>query len=79
MKKLNFDDSSKKKKLIEEAVKDKEVLSKIYDELLDTTAYDEDDMSTDYISRDDFMKLSSVEDVKSKIEEILDETGTDGL
>lgn len=77
--KLNFDDSSKKKKLIEEAVKDKEVLSKIYDELLDTTAYDEDDMSTDYISRDDFMKLSSVEDVKSKIEEILDETGTDGL
>ena len=77
--KLNFDDSSKKKKLIEEAIKDKEVLSKIYDELLDTTAYDEDDMSTDYISRDDFMKLSSVEDVKSKIEEILDETGTDGL
>lgn len=77
--KLNFDDSSKKKKLIEEAVKDKEVLSKIYDELLDTTAYDEDDMSTDYISRDDFMKLSSVEDVKSKIEEILDKTGTDGL
>lgn len=77
--KLNFDDSSKKKKLIEEAVKDKEVLSKIYDELLDTTAYDEDGMSTDYISRDDFMKLSSVEDVKSKIEEILDKTGTDGL
>lgn len=77
--KLNFDDSSKKKKLIEEAVKDKEVLSKIYDELLDTTAYDEGDMSTDYISRDDFMKLSSVEDVKSKIEKILDETGTDGL
>lgn len=77
--KLNSDDSSKKKKLIEEAIKDKEVLSKIYDELLDTTAYDENDMSTDYISRDDFMKLSSVEDVKSKIEEILDETGTDGL
>ncbi len=77
--KLNSDDSSKKKRLIEEAIKDKEVLSKIYDELLDTTAYDENDMSTDYISRDDFMKLSSVEDVKSKIEEILDETGTDGL
>lgn len=77
--KLNSDDSSKKKKLIEEAIKDKEVLSKIYDELLDTTAYDENDMSTDYISRDDFMKLSSVEDVKSKIGEILDETGTDGL
>lgn len=77
--KLNSDDSSKKKKLIEEAIKDKEVLNKIYDELLDTTAYDENDMSTDYISRDDFMKLSSVEDVKSKIEEILDETGTDGL
>lgn len=76
--KLNFDDSSKRK-LIEEAVKDKEVLSKIYDELLDTTAYDEDDMSTDYISRDDFINLSSIEDVKNKIEEILDKTGTDGL
>jgi hypothetical protein len=36
-------------------------------------------MSTDYISRDDFMNLSSVEDVKSKIEEILDDTATDGL
>lgn len=77
--KLNSDDSSKKKKLIEEAVKDKKVLSKIYDELLDTTAYEEEDMSTDYISRDDFMNLSSVEDVKSKIEEILDDTATDGL
>ena len=77
--KLNFDDSNKKKKLIEEAVKDKEVLSKIYDELLDTTAYDEDDMSTDYISRDDFMNLSSIEDVKNKIEKILYKTATDGL
>lgn len=78
---LNSDDSSKKKKLIEEAIKDKEVLSKIYDELVTTTnemGYDEDTVSEDYISRDDFMKLSSVEDVKSKIEEILDDTAADG-
>ncbi len=79
--KLNSDDSSKKKKLIEEAIKDKEVLSKIYDELLTTVdemGYDEDTVSEDYISRDDFMKLSSIEDVKSKIEEILDDTTADG-
>lgn len=79
--KLNSDDSSKKKKLIEEAIKDKEVLSKIYDELLTTVdemGYDEDTVSEDYISRDDFMKLSSIEYVKSKIEEILDDTTADG-
>lgn len=79
--KLNSEDSSKKKKLIEEAIKDKEVLSKIYDELLTTVdemGYDEDTVSEDYISRDDFMKLSSIEDVKSKIEEILDYTTADG-
>lgn len=79
--KLNSDDSSKKKKLIEEAIKNKEVLSKIYDELLTTVdemGYDEDTVSEDYISRDDFMKLSSIEDIKSKIEEILDDTTADG-
>ena len=78
---LNSEDSNKKKKLIEEAIKDKEVLSKIYDELLTTVdemGYDEDTVSEDYISRDDFMKLSSIEDVKSKIEEILDDTTADG-
>nr|DAK66745.1 MAG TPA: hypothetical protein [Bacteriophage sp.] len=36
-------------------------------------------MSTDYISRDDFMNLSSIEDVKNKIEKILYKTATDGL
>lgn len=78
--KLNFDDSSKKKKLIEEAIKDKEVLSKIYDELLDTTAYDEVGMNDEFqLSRDSFMNLSSIEDMKSKIEEILGATYTDGL
>lgn len=79
--KLNSDDSSKKKKLIEESIKDKIILSKIYDELLmtvDEMGYDEDAVSEDYISRDDFMKLSSVEDIKSKIEEILDDTAADG-
>lgn len=79
--KLNSDDSSKKKKLIEESIKDKTILSKIYDELLmtvDEMGYDEDAVSEDYISRDDFMKLSSVEDIKSKIEEILDDTAADG-
>lgn len=78
---LNSEDSSKKKKLIEEAIKDKEVLSKIYNELITTTdemGYDEDTVSEDYISRDDFMKLSSIEDVKSKIEEILDDTAAEG-
>lgn len=79
--KLNSNDSSKKKKLIEESIKDKTILSKIYDELLmtvDEMGYDEDAVSEDYISRDDFMKLSSVEDIKSKIEEILDDTAADG-
>ena len=62
--KLNFDDSSKKKKLIEEAIKDKEVLSKIYDELLDTTAYDEVGMNDEFqLSRNSFMNLSSIEDM----------------
>jgi len=79
--KLNSDDSSKKKKLIEEAIKDKEVLNKIYDELVVTTdemGYDEDTIAEDYISRDDFVNLSSIEDVKNKIEEILDDTAADG-
>lgn len=74
---LNSDDSSKKKKLIEEAIKDKEVLSKIYDELLyDTREYgfDDEDVS-EKKSRDDFMKLSSIEEVASAIEEIFDYTG----
>lgn len=78
--KLNFDDSSKKKKLIEEAIKDKEVLSKIYDELLDTTAYDEVGMNDEFqLSRNSFMNLSSIEDMKNKIEKILRDTYTDGL
>nr|DAO29967.1 MAG TPA: hypothetical protein [Bacteriophage sp.] len=45
---------------------------------VDEMGYDEDAVSEDYISRDDFMKLSSVEDIKSKIEEILDDTAADG-
>ena len=77
---LNSEDSNKKKNLIEEAIKDKEVLSKIYDELLDTTAYDEVGMNDEFqLSRDSFMNLSSIEDMKSKIEEILGATYTDGL
>lgn len=79
--KLNSDDSSKKKKLIEEAIKDKEVLNRMYDELVATTdemGYDEDTIAEDYISRDDFVNLSSIEDIKSKIEEILDDTAADG-
>lgn len=77
---LNSEDSNKKKKLIEEAIKDKEVLSKIYDELLDTTAYDEVGMNDEFqLSRDSFMNLSSIEDMKSKIEKILRDTYTDGL
>lgn len=77
--KLNSDDSSKKKKLIEEAIKDKEVLSKIYDELLyDTREYGFDDEDVfEKKSRDDFMKLSSIEEVSSAIEEIFDYTGAD--
>lgn len=77
---LNSEDSNKKKKLIEEAIKDKEVLSKIYDELLDTTAYDEVGMNDEFqLSRNSFMNLSSIEDMKSKIEKILRDTYTDGL
>mgnify|MGYP003400176302 CR=1 FL=1 len=46
------------------------MLSKIYDELLDTTAYDEVGMNDEFqLSRDSFMNLSSIEDMKSKIEE----------
>lgn len=77
--KLNFEDSNKKKKLIEEAIKDKEVLSKIYDEILyDTREYGFDDEDVfKKKSRDDFMKLSSIEDVSSAIEEIFDYTGAD--
>lgn len=77
---LNSEDSNKKKELIEEAIKDKEVLSKIYDELLDTTAYDEVGINDEFqLSRDSFMNLSSIEDMKNKIEEILGATYTDGL
>jgi hypothetical protein len=55
-------------------------LSKIYDELLDTTAYDEVGMNDEFqLSRDSFMNLSSIEYIKSKIEEILGATYTDGL
>lgn len=77
--KLNFEDSNKKKKLIEEAIKDKEILSKIYDEILyDTREYGFDDEDVfEKKSRDDFMKLSSIEDVISAIEEIFDYTGAD--
>ena len=76
--KLNSDDSSKKKKLIEEAIKDKEVLSKIYDEILDTTDEDENTITEDFISREDFTQLNSIEEISEKIEEILDTTVTEG-
>lgn len=76
--KLNSDDSSKKKKLIEEAIKDKEVLSKIYDEILDTTGEDENTITEDFISREDFTQLNSIEEISEKIEEILDTTVTEG-
>lgn len=78
---LNSDDSNTKKKLIEEAIKDQTVLDKIYKEILDTAeimAFDEDTIAKDYISRDNFRQLTSVEDIKNKIEEILDDTGADG-
>lgn len=75
---LNFEDSSKKKKLIEEAIKDKEVLSKIYDEILDTTDEDENTITKDFISREDFTQLNSIEEISEKIEEILDTTVTEG-
>ena len=76
--KLNSDDSSKKKKLIEEAIKNKEVLSKIYDEILDTTDEDENTITEDFISREDFTQLNSIEEISEKIEEILDTTVTEG-
>lgn len=76
--KLNSDDSSKKKKLIEEAIKDKEVLSKIYDEILYTTDEDESTITEDFISREDFTQLNSIEEISEKIEEILDTTVTEG-
>lgn len=76
--KLNSDDSSKKKKLIEEAIKDKEVLSKIYNEILDTTGEDENTITEDFISREDFTQLNSIEEISEKIEEILDTTVTEG-
>lgn len=76
--KLNSDDSSKKKKLIEEAIKDKEVLSKIYDEILDTTGEDENTITEDFISREDFTQLNFIEEISEKIEEILDTTVTEG-
>lgn len=73
--KLNFEDSNKKKKLIEEAIKDKEVLSKIYDELLETTGEKESDLSE---SRETFKQLNSLEEISEKIQEILDDTLSDG-
>lgn len=76
--KLNSDDSSKKKKLIEEVIKDKEVLSKIYDEILDTTDEDENTITENFISRKDFTQLNSIEKISEKIEEILDTTVTEG-
>lgn len=73
---LNSDDSSKKKKLIEEAIKDKEVLDKIYDELWRTTGEEkESDLSE---SREDFKQLNSLEEISEKIQEILDDTLSDG-
>lgn len=76
--KLNSEDSNKKKKLIEEAIKNKEVLSKIYDEILDTTDEDENTITEDFISREDFTQLNSIEEISEKIEEILDTTVTEG-
>lgn len=70
---LNSEDSNKKKRLIEEAIKDKEVLSKIYDEFLDIMdkwGYSETDIQEEYkVSRDKFMKSPSLEDIKYVIED----------
>ena len=75
---LNSEDSSKKKKLIEEAIKDKEVLSKIYDEFLkimDNWGYNETDIQEEFeVSRDEFMKSSSVEDMKNTIGHVIEDT-----
>lgn len=73
--KLNSDDSNKKKKLIEEAIKDEKVLDKIYDEILDTTGEDESDLSE---SRETFKQLNSLEEISEKIQEILDDTLSEG-
>lgn len=72
---LNSEDSNKKKKLIEEAIKDKEVLDKIYNEILETTGEDESDLSE---SREDFKQLNSLEEISEKIQEILDDTLSEG-
>ena len=72
---LNSEDSNKKKKLIEETIKDKEVLDKIYNEILETTGEDESDLSE---SRKDFKQLNSLEKISEKIQEILDNTLSEG-
>lgn len=72
---LNSEDSNKKKKLIEEAIKDEKVLDKIYDEILDTTGEDESDLSE---SRETFKQLNSLEEISEKIQEILDDTLSEG-
>lgn len=72
---LNSEDSNKKKKLIEEAIKDKEVLDKIYNEILETTGEDESDLSE---SRKNFKQLNSLEEISEKIQEILDDTLSEG-
>lgn len=72
---LNSEDSNKKKKLIEEAIKDEKVLDKIYDEILDTTGEDESDLSE---SRETFKQLNSLEEISEKIQEILDDTLSQG-
>ena len=78
---LNSEDSNKKKKLIEEAIKDKEVLSKIYDEFLDIMdkwGYSETDIQEEYeVSRDKFMKSSSVEDMENTIGHVIEDTAAD--
>lgn len=78
---LNSEDSNKKKKLIEEAIKDKEVLSKIYDEFLDIMdkwGYSETDIQEEYeVSRDKFMKSSSVEDMENTIGYVIEDTAAD--
>lgn len=72
---LNSEDSNKKKRLIEEAIKDEKVLDKIYDEILDTTGEDESDLSE---SRETFKQLNSLEEISEKIQEILDDTLSEG-
>ena len=78
---LNSEDSNKKKKLIEEAIKDKKVLDKIYDEFLDIMdkwGYSETDIQEEYeVSRDKFMKSSSVEDMENTIGHVIEDTAAD--